>query len=237
MSITLSAGIGIFEGVIPVTAAFPADDAAPLGNLGIAQIDDEQVRVRMNGTTSWIVDRGVNGTLKASHASGSVVSPLYQVDSTSAPQTFPVELLQTVAGSTVTVEAAFVAAGAGTYTASIPVPAGATVLDVIFRNTVVWDSGTSASLTCGDDDDANGYIEATDVKSAPAADTNGAAAGFSSRLSLGASIGVYKGGGGKYCAAAKTITCAIVAVGAGSAGRSRVLVEYAVPSASAVVKS
>ena len=104
------------------------------------------------------------------------------------------------------------------------------MLDVIVRNTVVWSAGTSASLVIGDDDDDDGYIEATDVKTAPAADTNGAGAGFSTRLSLGASVGVYAGGGGKYCAAAKIITATIVSVGAGTDGRTRVLVEYVTPA-------
>lgn len=141
-------------------------------------------------------------------------------------------------GETVVEEIAFVASGAGTYTATVAIPAGATVLDVIVRNTVVWDSATSASLTIGDDDDADGYITATDVKVAPAADTNGAGAGLSTRLSLGATAGAYKGGAGKYCAAAKTITATIAAVGAGSAGRTRVLVEYAIPGAAqAPIKS
>lgn len=237
MSITLTAAVTVFDGVLPVSAAFPADDTAPIGNLGVALIDSEQVRVRMNGTTQWIVDRGINGTIKAGHAQDAVVTPLYPVDSTSTPQTSPVALLQSVSGSNVTVEAAFVAAGAGTYTATIPVPAGATVLDVIFRNTVVWDSATSAAMTCGDDDSSTGYFTSTNVKTTPAADTNGAGAGLSTRLSLGASAGAYKGGGGKFCAAAKTITCAIVAVGAGSAGRSRLLVEYALPASVMPVKS
>ena len=130
------------------------------------------------------------------------------------------------------------AGGALTYTGTVLVPAGATVLDVIVRNTVVWTNGTSASLTVGDDDDADGYITATDVKSAPAADTNGAAAGYSTRLSLGAGAGAYKGGGGKYCAAAKTITATITTgAGAQTAGRTRVLVEYAIPSTRAATSA
>lgn len=126
----------------------------------------------------------------------------------------------------------------GTYTGTVAVPAGATVIDVIWRNTVLWTNGTSASLIVGDDDDDNGYIEATDIKAAPAADTVGARAGFSTKESLGATCGVYKGGGGKYCAAAKTIT-AKVTTGAGNenAGRSRLLVVYAVPVVSAATKA
>lgn len=128
-------------------------------------------------------------------------------------------------------------AGDGVFTATVEIPAGATVLDVVFRNTVLWNAGTSAELVVGDDDDPNGYIEATDVKAAPSADTNGAGQGISTRLSLGATAGVYKGGAGKFCAAAKTITATITKVGAGAAGRSRLLVEYALPSTAAATKA
>jgi hypothetical protein len=119
--------------------------------------------------------------------------------------------------------------GAGTYTATFAIPAGATVTDVIVRNTAAWTATTSASLTVGDDDSATGYFTATDLK-ALTADTNGAASGLSTRLSLGASAGANKGGAGKFCATAKTITATVVTVGAaGANGRTRVLVEYACP--------
>ena len=84
-------------------------------------------------------------------------------------------------------------------------------------------------MTCGDDDSATGYYTSTNVKTTPAADTNGAGAGLSTQLSLGASAGAYKGGAGKFCASAKTITCTITTVGAGTTGRSRLLVQYSLP--------
>lgn len=128
--------------------------------------------------------------------------------------------------------------GAGTYTATVVIPAGSTVGNVTWRNTAVWTASTSASLTVGDDDDANGYIEATNLLTTPAADVNGAGAGISTRLTLGATVGVYKGGSGKFCAAAKTITATVVTVGAsGSAGRSRLIVEYVRPFSSAAAKA
>lgn len=131
------------------------------------------------------------------------------------------------------VEVTFTEAGAGTYVATVPVPAGSTVLDVIWRNTVLWAAATSATMSCGDDDNATGYYTATNIKTTPVADTNGAGAGLSTRLSLGASAGAYKGGAGKFCATAKTITCTVTTVGAGTAGRSRLLVQYTVPTTSA----
>jgi hypothetical protein len=128
--------------------------------------------------------------------------------------------------------------GTGTYTATVVIPAGATVQDVIWRNTVVWGNAASASVTVGDDDDVNGYIEATDIKTAPAADVNGGGAGLSTRLSLGATCGAYKGGAGKYCAAQKTITATVTTgVGTAATGRSRLIVVYAVPTTAAATKA
>lgn len=125
---------------------------------------------------------------------------------------------------------------AGTYTATVAVPAGATVLDVIWRNTALWTAATSATLNVGDDDDNDGYIAAVDLKSAPAADVNGAG-GISTKASS-TGTGAMKGAGGRYCAAAKTLTATVVTVGStGNAGRSRLLVEYSQPVAEAATKA
>lgn len=224
----LGAAIGAGDSFLAVNAAPPG------GGPFLAQIDGEQILVLDGSATVWgPCQRGQNGTQATSHAQGATVTPLYRLTSSAVPGAPPLSGSSAV----VTVEGTFQAAGAGTYTFTCAIPAGATVLDVIFRNTAVWDNATSASMTCGDDDAATGYFTATNVKSAPAADTNGAGAGLSTQLSLGASAGAYKGGAGKFCATAKTITCAIVAVGAGVAGQSRVLVKYAVPITSAAVKS
>jgi hypothetical protein len=143
------------------------------------------------------------------------------------------------AGVAVTAERTFAeTSGTGTYTATVTIPAGATVLDVVWRNTVVWGNAGSASLVVGDDDDVNGYIEATDIKTAPAADTNGAGTGMSTRLSLGATCGLYKGGAGKYCAAQKTLTATVTTgVGTAATGRSRLLVTYSLPATAAASKA
>lgn len=232
MAITLTAGVDAGTSNFPVTGAAPAI-ARPF----FAVIDAEQVEVLAASTDAWLVRRGRNGTAAVLHATSAVLTPLYLVETTSTPQTSPAVLAQPVLqGMVVTLEAAFVAAGAGVYTALFPIPAGATVRDVVVRNTVVWDSATSAALIIGDDDIVNGYIASTNMKTTPAADTSGGEAGLSTQLSLGATAGVYKGGGGKYCAAAKTITATLTAVGAGSAGRSRVLVVYTLPVAVAVVQ-
>jgi len=49
------------------------------------------------------------------------------------------------------------------HTGTVPIPAGAIVHSIKFVNTVLW-GATTASLIVGDDDDDNGYFEATDCK-------------------------------------------------------------------------
>ena len=195
------------------------------------QIDTEVLRVVNGaGTLYWDVERHLNGTLAVAHA---INAGLTEVASDVMPA---VTLPAALSGGVFVVEKAIAENGAGTYTATVAIPAGATVLDVIFRNTVVWAAATSAAMTCGDTANATGYYSSTNVKTTPAADTNGAGAGLSTRLSLGASAGTYKGGGGKFYATADTITCTVTSVGAGTAGRSRLLVEYAIPATSIVTQ-
>src|SRR3990167_6418961 len=104
-----------------------------------------------------ITDGGLALGAGAGTAVTSTAAELNLLDGATAP---PVQVAERTFTET---------ANSGTYTATVVIPAGATVLDVIWRNTAVWTAATSASLLVGDDDDANGYIEATDVKAAPIA--------------------------------------------------------------------
>lgn len=124
-------------------------------------------------------------------------------------------------------EVLFTEAGAGTYTGAITIPAGATVLDVIVDNQVAWDAATSAAMDVGDGDDANGFFAALDMKTLTA-DVNGAG-GVSSK-NEDAGSGAYKGLVKRYTAEG-TISGVITSVGAGTAGRTRLFVVYALPSA------
>jgi hypothetical protein len=126
-------------------------------------------------------------------------------------------------------------AGAGTFTATVVIPAGSTVYDVIFRNTVAWNSETSATLDAGDADDPNGYFAAVDVK-ALTADT-ATVPGSISVLQNDTGAGAY-GGLIKFYPTAGLITAAIVKVGTtGTAGRSRLSVIYGTPTAVAATKA
>ena len=232
-TITLAAAIGPNDELIVVSAA-GTSHVAPF--IGIIDSEAIQFTEGTNGT-AWRARRGWNDTVRANHANGATITIVSQPTFDRGAFAVAAVAQADLDDRVVTLEAAFVAAGAGTYTANFPIPAGATVLDVVVRNTVVWDSATSAALTVGDDDSATGYFTSTNVKTTPAADTNGSGQGLSTQGSLGASAGAFKGAAGKYCAAAKTLAAVIVAVGAGSAGRTRVLVKYALPKAVAVVKS
>ena len=118
--------------------------------------------------------------------------------------------------------------GAGTYTATVAVPAGHSVLDVLVINTALWTATTSADMTIGDGGDADGYFASFDLKTVPGVITGGAYG-----LNLHDDGGAYTDG--KYLGSAYTITITAVTVGAaGNAGRTRVLVLLARNAASVV---
>ena len=50
-----------------------------------------------------------------------------------------------------------------THTGTVEIPAGATLHDVQFMNTVLWTGGTAVFII-GDDDDPNGWLQAIDCK-------------------------------------------------------------------------
>src|SRR3972149_3592775 len=117
--------------------------------------------------------------------------------------------------------------GNGTYTATVALPAGATILDIKVKAGAVWD-GTSASLEVGDNDDPDGFWTAVNLVATDLL--------LNEELSfsdLGATeAGAYIAAQVKntYRAVAKTITITIVQVGTGTLGRTRVLVSYIVPT-------
>jgi len=125
--------------------------------------------------------------------------------------------------------------GAGAYTATVTIPAGAVVFDVIWFNDALWSATTSADLDVGDADDPNGYFAAVDVKAAPIAAVNGAG-GISSKL---ADVGSGAFGGlTRYYPSGGTITATVTTVGAaGATGVSRLWVLFATPTSVAAVKA
>jgi hypothetical protein len=134
---------------------------------------------------------------------------------------------------TVTAERTFTENGAGTYTATVSIPAGATSDDIIIHATALWTAAVSAALNVGDGTDPDGFYTAVDLKATD--------------LLAGESLSFAKAGGqegsyitathvlGRYSAAARTISGVVVSSGAGTAGRTRMTVKYSVPLAADVV--
>ena len=158
-----------------------------------------------------------------------------------------------IVGGVTAKSVAFIENGSGTsYVGTVPIPAGTQLLDIIFVTGVLWD-GTSASLIIGDDDDPNGYLEATNLKATDLL------VGEQFRLSAHGSIsaesgqtlgkeGVYvvnttgKVGqatadapGGWYTTANNIIATITPGAADGSAGRSYMTVLYTTPTAIAQV--
>jgi hypothetical protein len=126
--------------------------------------------------------------------------------------------------------------GAGVWTGSVTVPAGSTLLDIIVYNTVLWNSETSADMDVGDETDPNGYFAGIDLKA-----TDLLADESLSFALAGGLAGAYIANShviSRYSASARVISGIVTKVGStGSAGRTRMLVVFALPqSATAATK-
>lgn len=156
-------------------------------------------------------------TLAASTTNGDVI-PVYHMP-------------QPLNSGLVAEEVTFTEAGSTTYTGSVTVPAGATIVDVIVHATAVWDDGTSATMKVGDATDDDGIFTGINVKATD--------------LTIGQSINFDRTGGKegaylvgtathwttRYLATARVISGIITTGGQdGTAGRTRMIVVYAAPS-------
>jgi hypothetical protein len=124
-------------------------------------------------------------------------------------------------------EATFTENGAGTYTATVPIPGGATILDIIVNGIALWAAATSAVLKVGDAADDDGYYTAVNLKATD--------------LLAGESIAFDQAGGKagayiansqvspRYSATPRVISGVVTSVGAGTTGRTRMMVVYHVP--------
>jgi hypothetical protein len=117
-------------------------------------------------------------------------------------------------------------AGAGTYTASVLLDAGTTLLDIIVNGVALWTATTSATLIVGDGDNDDGFFTGVDLKA-----TDLLAGESISFAFAGGKAGAYLANSHvspRYTGNGRTITAKVTTVGAaGDAGRTRVLVVYA----------
>jgi hypothetical protein len=124
--------------------------------------------------------------------------------------------------------------GAGVYTASRTLPAGATLIDVIVNGVALWTATTSAAMVVGDATDPDGYYTAIDLKATDLL------AGESVSFALaGGQAGAYIANSQvspRYAAGSRVISGIVTTVGAaGNAGRTRMTVIYSTPYAAAIV--
>jgi hypothetical protein len=143
--------------------------------------------------------------------------------------TAELNLLAGLAGKAASAEVTFTeTTGAGTYTGSVTVPAGVTLLDIIVNGVALWTATTSAAMIVGDAADPNGYFGAVDLKATDLL------AGESLSFALaGGEAGAYIANSQvspRYSASARVITGEVTTVGAaGNAGRTRMVVIWSEP--------
>jgi len=151
-----------------------------------------------------------------------------------------------ITGATITKIVPFIENASNTiHTGTVPIPAGAILLNIQVVNTVLW-GATSASLIVGDDDDDNGFLAATNCKATDLlvgevfdisnAENWGGKNGDYLVAATGRKGGVDTGNSGIYYAASNNII-GIMTVGtpAATTGRTIMAVTYCVPETIAAV--
>ena len=126
--------------------------------------------------------------------------------------------------------------GAGVYTGSVTVPAGALIIDIKVWSTALWTAATSATMKVGDTDDDGWYagidLKATDLLVGE--EINFENLGGKQGVYLVAATGLRSAA---YSAASRLVTGIITTVGTtGNAGRTFMSVLYTNPTPTAAVK-
>lgn len=126
--------------------------------------------------------------------------------------------------------------GAGTYTGSVSIPAGATLHDIYVNGVVLWDNAGAVTMKVGDATDDDGYYTAVNLKATDLL------AGESISFALaGGKAGAYIANSQvspRYSATARVISGIIITASTGgSAGRTRMTVVYSAPTATAATKA
>ena len=118
--------------------------------------------------------------------------------------------------------------GAGVYTASRTLPAGATLIDIIVNGIALWTATTTALMDVGDGTDPDGYFTQINLKATDLL------AGESISFALaGGKAGAYIANSQvspRYAAGSRVISGVVTTVGAaGNAGVTRMTVIYSTP--------
>ena len=115
--------------------------------------------------------------------------------------------------------------GAGVYTGSVAVPAGATIHDIVVNGVALWDNAGAVTMKVGDVADDDGYFTGVNLKATDLL------AGESLSFALaGGKAGAYIANSQvspRYSASARTISGIITSASTGgSAGRTRMVVLF-----------
>lgn len=163
---------------------------------------------------------------------GRILKNVQQINDVSAAELDKLDGITANGAITVTETRVFTETGAGTYTGTIVVPAGSYTLDVAVHGIALWDAATSASMIVGDTDD-DGFFTATNLKA-----TDLLAGEVNNIEHPGGKAGVYIASEQRvlYNEAARTINGIVTSVGAGTAGRTHLVVTYVTPTAVAATK-
>lgn len=125
--------------------------------------------------------------------------------------------------------------GAGTYTGTMVLPAGSRIIDIGCDGQALWNSAGACALIVGDAADPDGFFTSTDLKA-----TDLLAGEINNLEHPGGKAGVYIASEQRnlYSATERSIIAVVTqASGTGTAGRTRVYVVYAVPTATAATKA
>ena len=119
-------------------------------------------------------------------------------------------------------------AGAGTYTGSVTVPAGATLLDIIVNGVALWDNAGAVTMKVGDVADDDGYFTGVNLKA-----TDLLAGESLSFESAGGKAGAYIANSQvspRYSASSRVISGIVTTASTGgSTGRTRMTVVWSKP--------
>lgn len=173
-------------------------------------------------TLGWVAIPGLGGF----PVSALTVSPS-ELNKLDAVTGYPVEAIEVDFTET---------SGAGTYTGSVAVPAGATILDIIVNGVALWNNAGACTLKVGDVADDDGYYTAVDLKATDLL------AGESLSFALaGGKAGAYIANSQvspRYSASARTISGIITTASTGgSTGRTRMVVVFVLPTSTAATKA
>lgn len=121
--------------------------------------------------------------------------------------------------------------GDTTYTGTVNIPAGATIVDIIVDAVSLWDDGTSASLIVGDETDPDGFYTAVDLKATDLLAEQSLAFAIAGGVEGAYIMGTLTHVTDRFRAAARTVVGVVTTGGQdGTAGVTRMTVIYHLPA-------